>query len=258
MPRIAAEQFIAAMSVNGDDDIILALKFMHKPWTEMNVGNLFVLKKNIVEVIEIQIRITCAIDRCDARFLDDLVGIFTFVDHRARIRHDERLLPFMRETVGGVRRVADVSHAAQDGTRIESAAEGSADRHVASHADAARVEEQFAEARNLIVIVLRNRFQMIERVPPTADLQRFALTQGEAVPAEQMIQSLQHTSFVALDETFIRQRQRDHRGVEFRLEPIQREEGFHLRGEREMILVVVIDHRLHAETVARDEKLSLF
>ena len=68
----------------------------------MNVGDFLVLKKNVVEMIEIQIRLARAIDRRDACFLDDFVGILAFVNHRAWICHDERLLPIVGETIRGV------------------------------------------------------------------------------------------------------------------------------------------------------------
>ena len=143
-----------------------------------------------------------------------------------------------------------MGHAAQDGTRIESAAQGCPNRDVAPHADAAGVQEQFAEALHLIVVFLRDSFKMIERTPPAANLRRLAHTKREAVTAQEMIQAFQHATLVAFDEAFVGQCQGDHARIKFGFEPIEGEESFHLGGERKMVFIVMIDHRFDAEAVA--------
>ena len=87
------------MTIDGNNNPVLSLGLVDKPWSEMKIGNLLVLEEDPVEVLQIHVRGAGAVDRNGARVCDDLIGVLPLIDGRARIGHDKGSLPVFREPV---------------------------------------------------------------------------------------------------------------------------------------------------------------
>src|SRR5689334_916982 len=120
--------------------------------------------------------------------LDDLIGILSLINRCAGIGHDESPLPILCQSIVRSIPITNMTHATQDGTRIQSATQSCPYGNVTAHPDATGIQKKFTKTIDLLFVIRRNRFQMIECIPPSPNFGLFAHPKCQAVATKEMPQ----------------------------------------------------------------------
>ncbi len=189
----------------------------------------------------------------DLRPHDDFVVIgaeFIGDDPRVGQLVVKRVLAFESDRVGFDGAIARTRHGRDDGARIDSAAEKRAERNVADHLRAHRLQQLRAHA--LDPFGLRAIVGLVEANVPIFLVANLPLLDDEHVAGKEFFDSFENRGgrgHVTEGEIFF---QRAH--VHAARHVLIFEDGFQLRSEDKPVRLAADVHRLFAEAVARDDQ----